>query len=77
VKTKGDKPVNPRAGFSITASGDKLVFLGYDMSLSDKLMEVYVLDTGTIFSTQQHISTFTFTFMKAHHQHVSSHDATP
>ncbi len=47
VKTKGDKPVNPRAGFSITASGDKLVFLGYDMSLSDKLMEVYVLDTGT------------------------------
>lgn len=47
VKTKGDKPVNPRAGFSITASGDKLVFLGYDMSLSDKLMEVYVLDTDT------------------------------
>jgi hypothetical protein len=47
VRTKGDKPVNPRAGFSLTPIGDKLVFLGYDMSLNDKVMEIYVLDTGT------------------------------
>jgi len=47
VKTKGNKPVNPNPGFSVTAVGKNIIFLGYNMSLNSRSMEAYLLDTDS------------------------------